>query len=67
MKKNWLITITDTATYIIKAESQEEAEDLAVEWFSERKPSIIVEETTEEEDYEIGTDNDNNNDDDNDE
>ena len=32
--KTYKITVTDTATYIIRAESLENAEDLAVEWFS---------------------------------
>lgn len=53
MKKNYMITVTDSATYIIKAESKEEAEELATEWFSERKPGIKSEITTEQEEYEI--------------
>lgn len=53
MKQNYKITVTDTATYIIRANSQEDAEDLAVEWFSEREPDIEVEITEDKEDYEI--------------
>ena len=51
--KNYKITVTDTATYIIRAESIEDAEDLAVEWFSEREPSINSEETDEEAEFTI--------------
>lgn len=51
--KNYKITVTDTATYIIRAESLENAEDLAVEWFSEREPDIDAEETEEEAEYTI--------------
>lgn len=51
--KNYKITVTDTATYIIRAESLENAEDLAVEWFSEREPRISSQETDEEAEYTI--------------
>lgn len=51
--KNYKITVTDTATYIIRAESIEDAEDLAVEWFSEREPDVKSEETDEVAEYTI--------------
>lgn len=43
MKNIYLVTVTDTVTYAIKAESKEAAEDLAVEWFSEREPDVKTE------------------------
>ncbi len=51
--KNYKITVTDTATYIIRAENLENAEDLAVEFFSEREPDVNSEETDEEAEYTI--------------
>ena len=51
--KNYKITVTDTATYIIRAENIEDAEDLAVEWFSEREPDVKSEETDEVAEYTI--------------
>ena len=53
MAKNYKITITDSATYIINAEIIESAKELAVEWFSEREPSIKIEETDEEAEYSV--------------
>ena len=53
MKKTYKITVTDTATYYIKADDMDAAEDLAIEWFGERDPETIITETDEEEDYEI--------------
>ena len=53
MKKNYKITVVDTATYIIRAEMQKLAEEHAVELFDEREPTILTEETEEEYDCEI--------------
>ena len=53
MKNTYKITVTDTATYYIKAENEGDAIDRAIDWFGEREPDIDVEVTTEEEDYEI--------------
>lgn len=53
MKKTYLITVSDSAVYTIKAASRERAEDLAVEWFAEREPTIIIKETNDEPDVEI--------------
>lgn len=52
-KTTWKITITDTATYNIKAESVEEAKDLAMEWFEEREPHVEIKTTEDEAEYEI--------------
>ena len=41
-KKNYKVTLTDTATYIIKTETKEEAICIAAEWFSEREPDIAI-------------------------
>ena len=43
MKDTYIVTVSDKATYVIKAKSRELAEDLAVEWFSEREPDVKVE------------------------
>ena len=53
MKKTYKITITDTATYYIDTEDVDDATELALEWFSERKPDVSIEETDEEAEYEI--------------
>lgn len=53
MKKTYKITVTDTATYYIKAEDIDDATELAVEWFGEREPDVKTEETDEEAEYEI--------------
>lgn len=44
---NYKITLTDAATYIIKARNEDEAIDKACEWFSEREPDITITETDE--------------------
>lgn len=49
--KTYKITVTDTATYYIEADDIERAEELAVEWFSEREPDVKSEETDEEAEY----------------
>ena len=49
--KTYKITVSDVATYYISAESKEDAEDRAVEWFEERIPMIDTEETDELPDY----------------
>ena len=49
---NYKITLTDTATYIIKANSEEEALNMVCEWFSERKPDTKIEMTNEKADNE---------------
>ena len=51
--KNFKITVTDTATYIIAAEDEDMATGLAVEWFSEREPDINVTVTDDEPEYTI--------------
>lgn len=55
LKETYKITVTDTATYYIKADDMEDAIDIAVEWFSEREPDVRVEETDEEAEYEVIT------------
>lgn len=42
MKNNYVVTVIDKATYVIKAESQNEAKERAIEWFSEREPSVVI-------------------------
>ena len=49
--QTYKITLTDTATYIIRAASREAAEDLACDWFSEREPNVAVSVTDEEPEY----------------
>lgn len=49
--KNYKITVSDKATYIIRSNNREAAEELACEWFSERKPDVKVTVTDEEPDY----------------
>lgn len=44
---NYKITLTDTVTYIIKANSEDEAIEKACDWFSEREPDITITETDE--------------------
>ena len=57
MKKTYKITVTDTATYYIKANDSDDAielaRELAIEWFQEREPDVDIEETNEEAEYEI--------------
>ena len=40
-------------TYVIKAESLEDAKELAIEWFEERDPHVETSTTEEEPEYEI--------------
>lgn len=42
MKDTYEITVTDSATYVIRAESREMAEELAVDWFHEREPIVKI-------------------------
>lgn len=49
---NYKITLTDTATYIVKAKDEDEAIDMAYEWFSERVPDTTITETDETADNE---------------
>lgn len=45
MKKLYSVVIKDEICYLnIEAEDEQEAEVIALEWFSERKPFVIVEE-----------------------
>lgn len=44
---NYKITLTDTATYVIKADSEEMALEIACEWFEEREPDTKIELTNE--------------------
>lgn len=39
----YVISLEDKAEYAIRAASEEEALDLATEWFSEREPDVHVE------------------------
>lgn len=52
-KKTYEITVSDTATYRIRANSQEEAENLAWDYFNEREPNIDTVETNDKPDIEI--------------
>ena len=53
-KDTYIITIEDSATYAIRAESQEQAMEVAVEYFQERSPSVYVEvDNSEEPDIEV--------------
>lgn len=49
MAKVYDITIKDSTGYYIKANSEEEAVELALEWFSERKPDIEISVMTDKE------------------
>lgn len=51
-KKVYRITLTDTAIYTIKSSSEENALELALDWFSEREPSVKVEVVDDEYEYE---------------
>ena len=51
-KKVYRITLTDTATYEIKSSSKEDAEWLALDWFSEREPKVVIEEVEDESGFE---------------
>ena len=52
-KKTYSITVSDKRTYKIRASSPADAEALALEWFSEREPSISIEVTDESPEIEI--------------
>ncbi len=52
--KTYKITVYDSATYTIASEDPEIAKNLALDWFSERKPSVKFEETNEEAEYTVG-------------
>ena len=52
-KKTYAVTVSDKKTYKIRASSQADAEELALEWFSEREPSISIEVTDEKPEIEI--------------
>lgn len=41
-KNTYIISLSDSAEYIIKASSEEAAIDAATEWFSERTPTMHV-------------------------
>lgn len=51
--KTYKITVTDTATYTIASDDKEVAENLALDWFAERKPSVTTEITDDDPDYTI--------------
>ena len=53
MAKTYKITVTDTATYYIKAKKIDDAIDLAVERFDEREPNVFAEEFDGKAEYEI--------------
>lgn len=45
MKKLYSVEVKDAIYYLnIEAEDEKEAEAIALEWFSERQPIVIVEE-----------------------
>lgn len=52
-KKNYMVTVTDSATYVIRAASEEDAINLAKDYFEERDPDYEVEITDEEAEVEI--------------
>lgn len=41
--EKFCITVRDSATYLVEADTLEEAKEQAWEWFSERIPEIIEE------------------------
>ena len=45
--KEWIVDIRDNTFYIIKAETQEEAIEQALEFWSQRDPDIHAEELEE--------------------
>lgn len=51
--KTFKITVSDSATYYIKTNDKDLAEEIAVEWFSERKPMVNVSECNEKPDIEV--------------
>ena len=42
--KTFKVTVSDTATYEIVAETASEAKSIAWDWFNERKPAFEIEE-----------------------
>ena len=56
MKKTLKITVSDSAVYYIEADDNDMglAEDLALKWFSERKPVVNVSVCDEKPDITIG-------------
>lgn len=52
-KQNFMVEVTDTATYCIRAKSMKEAKDLAWDYFQERKPEFKISVTDEEAEVEI--------------
>lgn len=52
-KKNFMVEVSDTATYCIRAKSMEEAQDLAWDYFQEREPNFNISVTDEEAEVEI--------------
>lgn len=52
-KKTYVVTVSDKNIYKIMASSSTDAEALALEWFSEREPSISIEVTDEKPEIEI--------------
>ena len=45
--KEWIVDIRDNTFYIIKAKTQKEAVEQALEFWSQRNPDIYVEELEE--------------------
>ena len=52
-KKTYAVTVSDKKTYKIRASSRTDAEALALEWFSEREPSVSIAVTDESPEIEI--------------
>ena len=42
-KNTYVVTVTDTATYVIRADSEEFAKTMAMDYFSERTPTVTSE------------------------
>lgn len=42
-KNTYVVTVTDTATYVIRADSEDFAKAMAMEYFSERTPTVTSE------------------------
>ena len=52
-KRNYKVSVTDSAAYVIRASSEEQAKDKAWEFFNERQPAFSIEITKEEAEVEI--------------
>ena len=52
-KKTYQITVSDSATYVIRSNSREDAEELARQYFEERQPDVETTVTDEEPQVEI--------------